>query len=140
MKHRTLDALALDADLRIANPPMSFLERRARWAAVLDREPKAPLNPLAQVEFVPKPARPYLRAHRSPLAIAYADPMLRAEGLGSDALGDGGAFFGLGDSAMHGLVCGCRYGGLMLAGRVARRVRRLSHPNPLMRLAATLTF
>jgi hypothetical protein len=117
---------------------MTPRERLARWADVLEREPDSMLRPLRRVELYAEPERSRLRADRSPLAIAYADPVLRSEGLGSDRLGDGRGFFGISDGDIHALVCDCRYGGRMRAGDVARRVRSLADPNPLRRLWARL--
>ena len=140
MRHSSLAALPADAELRIASPAMAYVERRARWAEALAREPDRMLKPLSRVEFVPKPKRAQIRTDESPLSVAYADPVLRAEGLGSDRFGDACDFFGLGDGVMHALVCECHYGGLIRARAVARRVRLLSHRNPVLRFAGRLAL
>jgi hypothetical protein len=119
-------------------PRLSWRERLLRWADVLDAEPTRRLKPLLRVELYAPTQRALVRRDGSPLALAYADPVLRREGLASDKLGDGRGFFGLTDGDVHALVCDCRYGGNMRAGDVARRVRALAHPNPLMRLWARL--
>jgi hypothetical protein len=117
---------------------MSKRERLGRWAELLERDVDRVLKPLSRVELYAEPERSRLRGDNSPLAVAYADPVLRSEGLESDRLGDGRGFFGLGDGDVHALVCDCRYGGRMRAGDVARRVRGLAHPNPLRRMWARL--
>jgi hypothetical protein len=117
---------------------MSRLERLRRWATILERDPARALRPLYRVELYDDAERARLRGDNTPLSVAYADPVLRSEGLGSDRLGDGGGFFGLSDRDIHALVCDCRYGGRMRAGDVARRLRGLTHPNPLRRLWARL--
>ena len=140
MRHSSLASLPADAGLSIASPTMTYVERRARWVEALAREPNRMLKPLSRVEFVPKRQRGQIRTDDSPLSVAYADPVLRAEGLASDRFGDAAAFFGLGSGAMHALVCECHYGGLMRARSVARRVRWLAYRNPVLRFAGRLAL
>ena len=121
-----------------ATRPLSRLQRLRRWAEVLDRCRTPFLRPLRQVELYAPAERAKLRADHSPLAIAYADPVLRSQGLQGDRLDDGRGFFGLNDRDMHALVCDCRYGGRMRPKDVARRVRGLAHPNPLRRIWARI--
>ena len=137
MRHTTVDALHDVAEVRPAQS-MSRLERLRRWASLLERDPARVLRPLYRVELYADFDRARLRGDNTPLSVAFADPVLRGEGLESDRLGDGGGFFGLGDREMHALVCDCRYGGRMRAGDVARRLRSLTHPSPLRRLWARL--
>ncbi len=133
MKRMTYEELAAAGAVAT---PMTYRQRLRRWADVLDSAPGLALRALRRVELYAPEERAALRADGSPLSVAYADPVLRSDGLASDRLGDGGGFFGLGDRDMHALVCDCRYGGRMRAKDVARRVRGLSHPNPLVRLWA----
>jgi len=124
----------------VASPrPLTRLERLRRWAAALDRYPGS-LRPLRRVEYCGAAARAKLRGDDSPLAVAFADPILRSEGLESDRMGDGIGFFGLGDRDMHALVCDCHYGGRIRPADVARRVRGLGDPNPLVRLWTRITL
>ncbi|HUZ11542.1 MAG TPA: hypothetical protein VMU93_01660 [Caulobacteraceae bacterium] len=118
--------------------PMSRRERLLRWASLLEADPSRRLKPLLRVELYAPAQRDLMRRDDSPLSLAYADPLLRAEGLAGDQLGDGRSFFGLSDGDIHALVCDCRYGGAMRAGDVARRTRALAHPNPLRRLWARI--
>lgn len=138
MKHTPLGSLQSVADVSLAARPMTCRERLARWADVLEHEPDRPLKPLTRVELYAEPERSRLRGDQSPLSIAYADPLLRSEGLSSDRLGDGRSFFGISNNDIHALVCDCRYGGRMRSGDVGRRVRALAHPNPLRRFLARL--
>ncbi|MGH6957164.1 MAG: hypothetical protein ACREEW_10930 [Caulobacteraceae bacterium] len=138
MKHTPLHTLESVATVSYAGRSMTPRERLARWADVLEREPDKALKPLTRVELYAEPERSTLRGDQSPLSVAFADPVLRAEGLSGDRLGDGRGFFGLTNSDIHALVCDCRYGGRMRSGDVGRRVRALAHPNPVRRFLARL--
>ena len=120
--------------------PLGRLERLQRWAEALERWPAEFLRPLRRVELYAPAERAKLRTDQSPLSVAFADPLLRAEGLEGDRLGDGRGFFGLNDRDMHALVCDCRYGGRMRPRDVARRVRGLADRNPLRRFWARITL
>jgi len=132
MRRIPLEELATVGE--VASPrPLSRLERLRRWADTLEQCPDVNLRPLRRVELYAPADRAKLRCDQSPLSVAYADPLLRSEGLPSDRLGDGGGFFGLSDRDLHALVCDCRYGGRMRPQDVAKRVRGLGDPNPLVR-------
>ena len=137
MKHTPVDALHDIAEVRPAQP-MSRLERLRRWASLLERDPARVLRPLYRVELYAEVDRARLRGDNTPLSVAFADPVLREQGLESDRFGDGGGFFGLNSRDLHALVCDCRYGGRMRAGDVARRLRSLTHPSLLRRVWARL--
>ena len=68
-------------------------ERLARWGDLLAREPQRMLKTLEEIDLRPAAQRAALRADNSPLTIAFADPVLRGEGLKGDTLGDAMAFF-----------------------------------------------
>ena len=139
MRHATIDDLQSVADVQLAQTPsMSRQDRLRRWASLLDEDPTRFLRPLYRVELYADSERDKLRGDNTPLSVAYADPVLRREGLGSDRLGDSGGFFDLTPHDMHLLVCDCRYGGFMRAGDVAKRLRALTHPNPIRRVWARL--
>jgi hypothetical protein len=112
---------------------MSRYERLERWASLLDQAPSQALTPFHDVELMPPAARAELQAANSPLAVAYADPVLRRAGLGSDRFGDGSAFFGLSRFQAHRVLCSCGYFGTMRATEVARRVRTLAARERLRR-------
>jgi hypothetical protein len=126
MEHRTLSEIKHVAQVtRLRTERLSRRERLERWAAALERDTGRQLKPLMRVEFLPKHEREFLRRDDSPLAVAYADPVLREEGLMSDYLGEAVTFFELSDSEAHYLLCDCHYhGGVMMTpGTVAKRVR-----------------
>ena len=55
--------------------------------------------------------------------MAFADPVLRLQGMQSDTYGEAKRFFELSDRALHNIVCYCHVGATMQAGRAARYVR-----------------
>ncbi len=125
MKHTRLDELRHLADIGVA-PSRTALTRRERlerWAEILDRDPERRLKTLEEMEFVPRDERALMRADNSPLTIAFQDPVLREEGLGSDRLGDAKLFFGLSEGQAHRLLCSCMNGRAIHSGLAARRVR-----------------
>ncbi|MBI5163989.1 MAG: hypothetical protein HY985_08810 [Magnetospirillum sp.] len=108
--------------------PLARSERLNRWADLLDAQAGRPLRALEDVEYVSPSVRRDLRKDESPLALAFADPVLRADGLASDRLGDAMDYFGLTDRQAHWLLCDCHYGGRMTATDVASRVRDEARP------------
>ncbi len=128
MEHKTLSEIK-DVAYVVrgwgAAKKMSRRERLERWAAVVEQDPAKSLKPLIRVEFMPKRERLLLRRDDSPLAVAFADPVLRQEGLVGDSLGTAMEFFDLSDREAHYLLCDCHYhGGLMMTPEtVAKRLR-----------------
>ena len=59
----------------------------------------------------------------SPIAVAFNDPVLRAEGMKDDTYGEARRFFDLTDWQLHEIVCHCHFGDTMVAKTAARRVR-----------------
>jgi hypothetical protein len=140
MEHKTFDQLRRVADIHAAERrSLSRRERLERWAEVLEREPSRRLRSLGEIEFKTKDERQVMRADGSPLTVAFQDPVLRAEGLASDRLGDAVAFFELSEGQAHRLLCSCMNGWSMLAGTTARRVRSIANPNVPLRVAVGLT-
>ena len=113
---------------------LSRYERLERWATVLERSPTASLTPFRDVELLDAEIRAELQTSNSPLAIAYADPVLRRSGLGSDRFGDGSKFFGLSRFQAHRVLCSCGYFGPMQATEVARRIRTIAARERLRRM------
>lgn len=97
-------------------------ERLERWAESLDREPTRRLITLHRLEFVSRSERPNQRADGSPIAVAFADPLLRASGLSDDTYGAALATFGLSERPAHRLLCWCVNGYAVEARRVAVRL------------------
>ena len=123
MEHKPLRDLNHVADLVLETPKLSLTrrERLERWIEVLGREPGRALNTLREIEHKPREARRASRVDNSPLTVAYNDPVLRADGLASDRLGDAVDYFELSDEEAHQVFCSCLYG--ESAGSVAARLR-----------------
>jgi hypothetical protein len=132
MKKIPLDRIASLAAVTDAGAlPATRSQRLRRWRDILQAQGDRPLRPLLHLEFREPDDRAQCRADNSPLALAFADPVLRAAGLQGDTVGQAEAFFGLGARQTHYLLCDCHYLGAMAAGRVARRIDVLAHANPL---------
>lgn len=109
----------MDAPVQ-ALPPLDLLRR---WVDLLDSDPARVLNSLPEIEYRPAWERAATRCSDSPLTIAFADPVLREQGLRGDTLGDAMPFFGLSEHEAHELLCSCMNGGTMRASAVASRIR-----------------
>lgn len=135
MEHKVAAEVSRIADVCFAppKPAMSRRERLERWAEVLKREPTRELRSLDEIEWKPKAERRDIRADDSPLTVAFEDPVLRAEGLASDRLGDASDFFGLSYADQHFALCSCIHGQSMTADRAASRVRSLIYGQPSLR-------
>ena len=131
MEHRPLSELSTVADVKIPkqNPALSKRERLDRWIEILDRDPDRVLRTLDEIEWKPKAERLAMRADNSVLTIAYADPVLRAEGLASDRFGDAVRFFDISEHDAHIVLCSCHGGESMRAEEAARRVRGIRSPS-----------
>jgi hypothetical protein len=130
MEHKPVETLRGVAEVHeFKQGFLSRHERLERWAEVLERQPKRRLRSLGEIEFTPEEKRPELRSDESPITVAFEDPVLRADGLRSDRLGDAMEFFDLSDRAAHRLLCSCMNGWSMEAGTTARKVRRLANPD-----------
>lgn len=135
MQHQDLDRIrgvkSLDpmfGSPAVPRTKLSRSERLGRWADLLDAQAGRPLRALEDVEYVSPAIRRDLRKEDSPLAIAFADPVLRADGLRGDRLGEAMDYFGLTERQAHWLLCDCHYGGRMTASEVAARVRDEARP------------
>src|SRR3954451_869218 len=130
MKHTPVSEISRVADVHAIapRPPLTRVERLERWAEALEREPDRVLTSLEEIEWESEDERGAMRAECSPLTVAYEDPVLRADGLASDRLGDAATFFRFTDREAHFALCSCVYGQTMQAGVAARRVRMIAHP------------
>ena len=127
MEYRTIDEIRHDATVTPSAPQeMSRRQRLERWAAVIDHCQHRHLTALPRLELRPRRERAQMRADYSPLSVAYNDPILRAEGLRSDLLGDAMSFFELSGSEAHYLLCDCYYGSAIAADILATRLRWLA--------------
>jgi hypothetical protein len=138
MRHIPLEDILNQAAALEASPILSRRERLNRWAEVLGRNSRRLLQPLKFIEFYAPAERGKLRAEQSPIALAYADPVLRAAGLAGDTLGDAQRFFGLTDQEAHFLLCDCHWKGRMTGGAAASRVKAVANPNLLNRMRMRL--
>jgi hypothetical protein len=129
MKHTPVAEISRVADVHPVptKSPMSRVERLERWADALERDPDRVLTSIEEMEWKSEAERRAMRADNSALTVAFDDPVLRAEGLASDRLGDAIAFFRLSDADAHFALCSCVYGQSMQAGVAARRVRMIAH-------------
>ncbi len=128
MLYRSLDRIAAEADILTTpdlprTPGLSRRERLERWAEVLEREPGRSLRAPHGIEYGTPYERLTCRADGSPLAVAYADPVLRAAGLEGDTVGDAAEFFDLSHEQLHDLLCFCHHGGTMSASTASAQVR-----------------
>ena len=130
MKHTPVSEIVRVADVHAIppRPPLTRVQRLERWAEALEREPDRVLTSLEEIEWKSEDERGAMRAECSALTVAYEDPVLRAEGLASDRLGDATAFFRLTEAEAHFALCSCVYGQSMQARVAARRVRMIARP------------
>src|SRR3954447_10950649 len=130
MKHTPVSEISRVADVHAIplKPPLTRTQRLERRAEALERDPDRMLTSLEEIEWKSEDERGAMRAEYSALAVAYEDPVLRADGLASDRLGDALTFFRLTDAEAHFALCSCVYGHSMQAGVAARRVRMIAHP------------
>lgn len=130
MEYKTLRELAGQADVHLdpafTSKPMTKHERLERWADLLARDPERQLSSIEEIEYGTVRQQEAKRADDSALSVAFADPVLREQGLKSDRVGDAARFFELSHWEMHQLVCSCHYGRTMSAGTAALRVRAMA--------------
>ena len=125
MRYRTLEQTKEIATVRptAATPRLSKRERLERWAELLERQGGS-LRSLYETEFAPWHRRRTMREDNSPLSVAFADPILRGQGLKGDSYGDAVEFFGLSHGEAHHILCYCHCGHAISAELVATRVRQ----------------
>lgn len=125
MEYRSQDQLAQIANVyrdRVRTRKMSQQERLRRWVKLLDQQPDRVLRTLRETEYRPRKVRDAMRRDGTAIAIAFTDPVLRAEGLGGDSYGDARRFFGLSDRQLHLALCFCCGGPTMSSSTAARRL------------------
>jgi len=128
MEYKSLDEIRPKAAIVPAESVPRVLSRRERlerWATALQGH-EGELCPLIGMEYRPMPERSAMRMDQTPLSVAYNDPVLRAQGLASDRVGDAKAFVELREAQLHYLLCNCHYGGTMSRDNVAARVRAIA--------------
>ena len=125
MKYKNLEQIALEADVH-PTADMSRRERLERWANLLAQQPERGLCTIEGTEFGTRRERRAKRANGSPITVAFEDPVLRAEGLHGDRVGDAVDFFELPERDVHHLICYCHQGRTASAGAVAARLRPMA--------------
>ena len=130
MQHQTLESLKAVAEVHPdpTRPVMTRSERLERWAELLERRPEQRLSTLHGTEYQGSGARETMRSSGSPLSVAFADPVFRAEGLKDDSYGEAKRFFELSDWQLHEVVCYCHFGETVTGARAARHVRAAINP------------
>jgi hypothetical protein len=126
MKLRSLDEIRQSAAVypSVEAATMTRQQRLERWAELLEKHP-GPVQMLHSTEFVAEPHRRTMRQDDSPIAVAFADPGLRLQGLAGDTYEDARQFFDLTNSEAHLLLCDC-HAGASVSGRIAAmRVRQI---------------
>ena len=125
MKYQSLEQIELEADVH-PGVGMSRRERLERWAELLEQQSERCLSTIEGTEFGDRREREAKRADNSPLAVAFEDPVLRAEGLRGDRVGDAVEFFDLSLDEVHRVVCYCHHGQTVVPGIIATRVRMMA--------------
>jgi hypothetical protein len=126
MKHLNPDELLSTAELFPSletAPKLTPAQRMDRWAKVLD-EYDGPICALRRLEYLRGDQLREYRGTNTPLTVAFNDPILRADGLRGDSLGEAMDFFALSDQDAHHLLCDCHYHGTMTASGLASRIRQ----------------
>ncbi|WP_296743564.1 hypothetical protein [Mesorhizobium sp.] len=123
MKHQTVEQLHGIAEVEPTFPAMTRRERLERWAMLLEQNPERCLSAFPGTEFMSLDVRSKAQCLGSPLSVAFADPILCAQGLKDDTYGEAKRFFELADWQLHAIVCHCHVGGTMKAGWAAVQVR-----------------
>jgi hypothetical protein len=139
MEHKTRQALQRMAAVHNL-PAMTRNERLHRWAELLERAPDSCLSTLTGTEHQAAHARQAMRARHSAISVAFADPILRAEGLASDTYGEAQCFFALTDRQLHDIVCHCHNGDAGDTRSAARLVRAATRPGKLHEVVSGVVF
>lgn len=125
MLHKTLSEVRTEAHV-VEPARMTRREKLERWADALEARGATRLKTLTNVEYALPAHRAPMREDNSALAVAFADPVLRAAGLKGDTYGDAMRFFDLGHGAMHKLVCRCHLGSYVASDKMGTRIRRMA--------------
>jgi hypothetical protein len=133
MRHQTLDRLRDTALVLPGTPhetlrtqPLTKAERLERWAAALERQGDRQLRTLFEIEHMPRARRRTMRADDSLLSVAFDDPILRADGLAGDTVGDVLAYFRISERELHDIACYCHNGPSRSGRSAAARLRGIA--------------
>lgn len=127
MKHTTIEDLqAVAAVSTEPARPLTSTERLKRWADLLEQRGSEQLTTLVGTEYERPAARARMQAENSALSVAFADPVLRGDGLEDQTYGAAKRYFALSDWQLHDVICHCHYGATTSALATSRRVRALA--------------
>jgi hypothetical protein len=133
MEHKPFSELEAIADVKDADVVFLTREQRLeRWIEALEAQSNRPLRALYEIEYRPLDERREYRADNSPLTVAYEDPVLRAQGLKSDRVGDCMDFFSLTERQIHYAFCSCHVGLNFKGKHAADRLRGLLPNNDIL--------
>ncbi len=111
MKHAAVEELKPIASV-VSSPSVSRVDvrrdRLERFATLLEAH-NASVRLFTQLEALTERELRSLRSDCSPLTVAFSDPVLRSQGLKSDAYIDAVAFFDITAREAHYLLCDCHY-------------------------------
>jgi hypothetical protein len=137
MKHQSPEQLR-EAVVAAPVQQMTRRERLDRWADLLDLY-AGPMEALYRIEYLSETdRRAYRGGETTPLAIAFRDPVLRADGLAGNTLGDAMDYFAMSDEDAHHLLCDCHYMGSLTGRNLAARLRRFAGGGGFMAWAGSI--
>jgi len=130
MEYKTTDELQRIAERHgeAAAGTMSREQRLQRWVELLRAQAGRTLRTLHGTEYQPPEVRDAMREDDSPISVAFADPILRLQGLRDDTYGEAKRFFDLKDREMHHILCYCHLGASMTAESAAARIAAIAAP------------
>jgi hypothetical protein len=128
MEQKTIAEVAKSAEVFSGTTEAASAQRRQRLERLADLLDAyhGRVQLFSRIEYVRSPARLLMRADNSPLAVAFADPVFRVQGLAGDRLGDAMEFFALREGQAHALFCDCHYTSAPSARTIAGQVRALA--------------
>ncbi len=142
MQYKSLEEVRSAAT--VLSVPSSAQERRRqrrarleRFAAVLEQH-AGHINLFSRVEYLSAAERAPLWVENSPLTIAYRDPVLRAQGLAGDRMGDAVEFFDLSAREVHHFLCDCHVAGPITSRMTAARVRAIAQRRTIGEIWASI--
>ena len=126
--HKPLSAEEI-ARINAAEPvktEMTIAQRRARWAQVLRNAGRNIVMSSGRLECLGSDALRATRWDNSPMALAAADPELKAAGLEGDTIGHLMNFMSMSDQQAHLLSCYCH--GQLSGEQMAQRIESMTGP------------
>ena len=126
MKHLSPDDIERSAEA-IPSGVVTRAEQLERWANLLEQY-VGQIHALNGIEYLRCKERRELKGDHAPMTIAFADPILRGQGLSGDTLGEAMDFFGLSNQAVHELFCDCHHRRTMTGSGLAESLREIARP------------